>query len=81
MDRRTRPSNRAMILSPFDNAVIQRDRLIDLFGFDYQIECYVPEPKRKYGYFCLPLLLGSEFVGRVDAKAHRATGTLEIKFA
>ncbi len=43
------------ILSPFDNAVIQRDRLKALFDFDYQIECYVPSTKRKYGYFSLPL--------------------------
>ncbi len=79
LERRTRLSTRAMILSPFDNAVIQRDRLIDFFGFDYQIECYVPEPKRKHGYFCLPLLLGADFIGRVDAKAHRTSGVLEIK--
>ena len=41
------------ILSPFDNAVIQRDRITTIFDFDYQIECYVPS-KSKYGYFCLP---------------------------
>ena len=49
-----RLDNQLKILSPFDNAVIQRKRLIDLFSFDYQLECYVPEPKRKYGYLALP---------------------------
>lgn len=58
-------------LSPFDNVVIQRKRLNQLFGFDYQIECYVPAPKRIYGYFCLPILWGDRFVGRMDAKADR----------
>jgi uncharacterized protein len=68
-----------LILSPFDNSVIQRDRLKSLFQYDYQIECYVPEPKRQYGYFCLPLLFRGEFIGRMDCKAHRKERRLEIK--
>jgi len=67
------------ILSPFDNLVIQRKRLSRLFGYDYQIECYVPGPKRKFGYFCLPLLRGTDFLGRLDAKADRAAGALRIE--
>ncbi|MFK7964063.1 MAG: winged helix-turn-helix domain-containing protein [Burkholderiaceae bacterium] len=74
-----RVNNRLMILSPFDNAVIQRDRLNAVFQFDYQIECYVPEAKRQYGYFSLPLLFRDEFVGRMDCKAHRKRRHLEIK--
>lgn len=74
-----RINNTMRILSPFDNAVIQRRRLRDLFDYDYQIECYVPELKRQYGYFCLPLLLGDRFVGRIDAKADRKSGTLVLK--
>lgn len=67
------------ILSPFDNLVIQRKRLSRLFGYDYQIECYVPGPKRKFGYFCLPLLRGAAFLGRLDAKADRAAGLLRLE--
>lgn len=66
------------LLSPFDNLVIQRRRLQQFFGFDYQIECYVPAPKRRYGYFCLPILWGDCFVGRLDPKAHRASGRLQV---
>ena len=66
------------ILSPFDNCVIQRKRTLELFAFDYQIECYVPGPKRKYGYFCLPLQFGDRLVGRIDAKADRKAGILRI---
>ncbi len=73
-------SNRLLILSPFDNSVIQRDRLRSLFQYDYQIECYVPEAKRQYGYFSLPLLFRGEFIGRMDCKAHRKERRLEIKF-
>ena len=67
------------ILSPFDNSVIQRKRLLKLFDFDYTIECYVPEQKRKYGYFCLPVLYGNSFVARFDPKADRASKTFYIK--
>lgn len=66
------------ILSPFDNMVIQRKRLRDLFDFDFQIECYVPASKRKYGYFCLPILFGDDLVGRIDCKAHRDQQLLRV---
>ncbi len=77
--RLPRQNNRMLILSPFDNSVIQRDRIKSLFQYDYQIECYVPAPKRQYGYFCLPLLYCGEFIGRMDCKAHRKNSHLEIK--
>ena len=69
----------AQILSPFDNAVIQRERLLEVFNFDYRIECYVPEPKRRFGYFCLPIVYADQLVGRMDCKSHRAEGCFEIK--
>jgi len=74
-----RLNNRLLILSPFDNSVIQRERLKALFQYDYQIECYVTAAKRQYGYFSLPLLFHDEFIGRMDCKAHRKTSHLEIK--
>jgi len=74
-----RLNNALKILSPFDNSVIQRDRLKDMFGYDYQLECYVPAAKRKYGYLSLPLLYRGEFIGRMDCKAHRKESHLEIK--
>lgn len=77
--RLPRLNTRMLILSPFDNSVIQRERLKVLFQYDYQIECYVPAAKRQYGYFCLPLLFGDEFIGRMDSKAHRKTSHFEIK--
>ena len=71
--------NLVNILSPFDNLVIQRKRLSEIFGFEYQIECYVPPAKRQYGYFSLPLLWGTEFVGRMDAKIDRKTHIFHIQ--
>ncbi|NHB58423.1 winged helix-turn-helix domain-containing protein [Acinetobacter sp. 194] len=66
------------ILSPFDNLVIHRDRLASLFNFEYRLECYVKPEKRKYGYFCLPILYGTDIVAKIDCKAHREKGILEI---
>jgi uncharacterized protein YcaQ len=59
--------------------VIQRKRLLDLFDFDYQTEIYYPVSKRRYGYFSLPILYGTRFIGRIDPKAHRDRKLLEVR--
>lgn len=74
-----RVSRKVHILSPFDPLVIQRARTRTHFAFDYQIECYVPAPKRQFGYFCLPLLHGDQFLGRLDCKANRAQQSLTVR--
>lgn len=73
-----KPNKSVKLLSPLDNAIIHRDRIKQLFGFDYRLECYTPREKRQYGYFCLPVLFGDTFIGRVDCKAHRKEGAFEI---
>ena len=67
------------LLSPFDPVVWDRARASTLFGFDYTLECYTPAPRRRYGYFVLPILCRGRLVGRLDAKAHRADGVFELK--
>jgi len=66
------------VLSPFDPVVWDRKRAEQFFDFSYRLECYTPAPKRQYGYFVLPLLHKGQLVGRMDAKMHRKTGTLEV---
>ncbi|WP_036168437.1 winged helix-turn-helix domain-containing protein [Massilia sp. 9096] len=66
------------LLSPFDPIVWDRRRALELFDFDYRLECYTPAEKRRYGYFTLPILRRGALVGRVDAKAHRKRGVFEL---
>ena len=73
-----RPATNVRLLSPFDNAIIHRDRVQQVFDFDYKLECYTPKVKRQFGYFCLPILYKDRLVGRVDCKAHRKIGEFEL---
>lgn len=66
------------LLSPFDNLVIQRKRIKQLFDFDYRIECYLPAIKRQYGYYALPIIWQGQLVARMDAKADRKLGVFII---
>ena len=80
----TRPAPRAFILSPFDPLVIDRRRLARLFGLDYQVECYVPAAKRRFGYFALPVLFRDGFgdfgfAALADARADRRAKVLELR--
>ncbi|MEX1181857.1 MAG: crosslink repair DNA glycosylase YcaQ family protein [Gemmatimonadota bacterium] len=67
------------LLSPFDPLVWDRERARVMFGFDYRLECYTPEPQRQYGYYVLPVLRRGEIAARLDAKAHRRDGVFEVK--
>jgi uncharacterized protein len=73
------PHSKTTFLSPFDPLVWDRGRALDLFNFDYKIEIYTPAPKRKYGYFTLPILYNNALIGRIDPKTHRKEGVFEVK--
>jgi uncharacterized protein len=67
------------LLTPFDPLIWDRERVKTLFNFEYVLECYIPEKKRRYGYFLLSILHEGELIGRLDTKAHRKEGIFEVK--
>ncbi len=71
-------AGRTALLSPFDRFIHDRARAVDLFGFEYMLEMYKPAPKRRWGYFALPVLHHDRLVGKVDAIADRRAGRLDV---
>jgi uncharacterized protein YcaQ len=73
-----RPRHRPVLLAPFDPLIWERGRAARLFGFEYRIEIYTPEPRRRFGYYVLPLLANGRLIGRVDVRNERASRTLRV---
>jgi uncharacterized protein YcaQ len=69
---------RVTFLAPLDPLVWDRELLRSLFGFDYVWEVYVPEPKRRWGYYVLPILFRDRLVGRIEPRIDRETGTVRV---
>ncbi|MHB8460370.1 MAG: winged helix-turn-helix domain-containing protein [Candidatus Limnocylindrales bacterium] len=66
------------LLAPLDPLVWDRDLLRTLFGFDYVWEVYVPERRRRWGYYVLPILFGDRLVGRIEPRIDRRAGALRV---
>jgi uncharacterized protein YcaQ len=77
--REARVAPRVTLLSPLDNLLWRRERIQDLWGFEYRWEIYVPEPRRRYGPYVLPVLEGEKLVARVDARMDRPQGRLRVR--
>jgi uncharacterized protein YcaQ len=71
-------AGRAALLSPFDRLLHDRKRMSEVFGFDYQLEMYKPAAQRRWGYYALPILYADRLVGKLDAKADREAGELQV---
>jgi uncharacterized protein YcaQ len=72
------PTSRMRILNPFDPLIRNRKRLLRIFGFDYRIEIFVPAAQRKWGYYVYPILESGRLVGRIEVKADRPAGVLNV---
>ena len=77
-DRTALPSREATFIAPLDPLLWDRKQLRSLWGFDYLWEVYVPEAKRRWGYYVLPILFGDRLVGRIEPRIDRKAGTLRI---
>jgi uncharacterized protein YcaQ len=75
----TVPTFPPTLLAPFDNLMWERNRVERIFGFRYRVEIYVPEPKRQFGYYVLPLLVHGGLRGRADLKFDRPAGVLRVR--
>lgn len=65
-------------LAPLDPLLWDRRLLKSLFGFEYTWEVYVPAPKRRFGYYTLPILFGDRLVGRIEPRLERRERRLRI---
>lgn len=70
--------SRVRVLSPFDPALRDRARVERLFGYHFRIEVFVPQARRRYGYYVFPVLEGESLIGRIDMRARRQEGRLEV---
>lgn len=73
------PPSRVRVLSPFDPLLRNRARTERVFDFHYRIEVFVPEAKRKFGYYVFPVLRGDTIVGRIDMKADRPANVMRVR--
>ena len=81
LDAAVHPADEApavTFLAPLDPLVWDRGMLRELWGFDYLWEVYTPQPKRRWGYYVLPILYGDRFIGRIEPRLDRMTKTLRI---
>ena len=72
---------RVRILAPFDPLVRDRERFVQLWGWTYRFEAYVPEAKRKLGYYAMPVLWRDEVVGWTNAKLENERLKVEFGYA
>lgn len=73
LESEPRGRHRTTLVSPFDSLIWHRGRTERVFGFNYQLELYVPKHKRVHGYFTMPVLAGGKLIGRVDPAREGST--------
>lgn len=78
--RRAQASETLRLLAPFDPVVHDRSRFELLWGWVYRFEAYTPAPKRKLGYYALPLLWRDRVIGWSNLTVKNAALTSDIGY-
>ena len=68
------------LLAPFDPVVWDRRRFELLWGWAYRFEAYTPVPKRKLGYYALPLLWRDQVIGWANVSVNGAALRSDIGY-
>jgi uncharacterized protein YcaQ len=71
-------SEKVVFLAPLDNLLWNRRMISEIFDFKYSWEVYKIPEKRIYGYYAMPILQGTKFIGRLDPKLDRQNKTMII---
>ncbi|MDM0105835.1 crosslink repair DNA glycosylase YcaQ family protein [Variovorax sp. J22R24] len=69
--RRHAPDDALRLLAPFDPVVWDRRRFELLWNWTYKFEAYTPAPKRRFGYYALPLMLHDRVIGWANVSIHQ----------
>lgn len=68
------------LLAPFDPIVWDRRRFARFWDWEYRFEAYTPAPKRKFGYYALPILWRDRVIGWANVRATGAAPVAELGF-
>jgi len=79
LNRKQSDVKKIKFLAPLDNLLWDRKFLLQVFNFDYTWEVYVPEDKRKYGYYVIPVLYGNDLIARFEPSGKRSLNDFSIK--
>jgi len=71
-------SERVHFVAPLDNLLWNRRMISEIFDFTYSWEVYKIPEKRIYGYYVMPILYGTRFIGRIDPKVDRQNKTMIV---
>jgi uncharacterized protein YcaQ len=74
------PDDTVRLLAPFDPVVWDRKRFELLWNWPYRFEAYTPVPKRRWGYYALPLLWRDRVVGWANAAVTGRALTIQVGY-
>ena len=72
------PAPSVAFIAPFDSLLWDTALLASLFQFDYVWEGFFQPPKRRWGYYVLPIVFGDRLVGRIEPRIDAAERSVQV---